>query len=508
MSALSQTPQTQTLINPMQNLAKQILFVFAFFVLLATTVQAQKTVTINTTTNQVTKEKGLKPGDDVDIVLQEVNQLCYKPTLSINQTNVSTSLQPFLAHFNNVATEADSPTTTPQATQPASGTSPVAGVYYGITSYGFSDLARAVLADTTLAPEIQRAVAQLEVQIDKIEKEFTNIEASLALASKQSEEGSEAIRVFLQRSCSGPGRASIIAAQTSWEDTDSKERSAVNTFLDSPLHTTIANTISLAESLIDEASIMQPGTQQVLAFLNKTLSEHAAELLVLKERQAELSNEKEEIKAGKLFIENAFVRAVIRRSFSLDGQAAEMKINVTFTGRTDLPGVEVPSFIEEYTVPVIRRNILVISTGWLASGLPNDNFQEVNRFIEGEGETPQVIRTYDNTSGSTVVNSPGLFANMSLADLGEGVWIHLTSGITYRTVNEQARAEFLGGVSLAIANQFFVTTGVHFGRKQRFLLGDIHEVSQNEIPSELTRENIVGEKWKGVAFIALSIGLP
>lgn len=148
-----------------------------------------------------------------------------------------------------------------------------------------------------------------------------------------------------------------------------------------------------------------------------------------------------------------------------------------------------------------------ISAGYMGSGVDDRHYTEVQ--LPKSGSTTDTYRTFANAGGHSMAAGPVALGTVRLFDPVTGFgtdWsVGLTLGTMIRTVNNDQKSEWVAGLSLDAADLFFLTVGVHHGRREYLLIGPPGTVQQSAVPAAITRDNAVGVEWVNRLAVGLSV---
>lgn len=489
------------------------------------------TAFIDWTTNGLSITDRPKPGKTLRINISGLVYACHRPTINVIQNASSQSMELFSDNFK--LPEQQGQTTTSTTTTTTGSTATKSTVTDGtplaqkkidqgdLTSFGtartetpisFNDyLFSRFDVDSTNSTRRDYFYETLDYLLDinfRLKSRLRFLTHSFDTLSSQYSQALVSVTDFLNSNCGGPGKPNIQGAKNNWGKT---AKPVVDTLLATNLGE-ITGAIEALQIAIqdgrDELDYLwgeddDSPNREIVELLWRFESEIESHVSVIEQAQKnleQLRGNMDQLKRSRDFLERSFENHTYTQQIVVNDDAAEVVVMITSSGRRDIESVEIPSFSDDFRIPVKRPHRVAITTGWLASTINNNRFDEVNRFTEPDSlGNIGTFRTYSNVGGGGLAHSPVIFAHITLAD---GLFgrerngsVTLSSGITYRTVNNTPGAEFLGGLSIGVDDKFFLTLSTHFGRREKFLLGDINEVSTKQIPSEVTRDSIVGVKW-------------
>lgn len=147
------------------------------------------------------------------------------------------------------------------------------------------------------------------------------------------------------------------------------------------------------------------------------------------------------------------------------------------------------------------------TAGYMISAIEDRHYAEVQ--LPTPGSTTDTYRTFANTNSGSSASGLVLLANVRVLDpiqrFGADWTLALSLGSMVRTVNNEQKSELVGGVSVDIADLFFLTVAGHHGRREYLVIGSPDSVRQTAIPASITRDNAVGVQSVTRLAFALSI---
>jgi hypothetical protein len=153
---------------------------------------------------------------------------------------------------------------------------------------------------------------------------------------------------------------------------------------------------------------------------------------------------------------------------------------------------------DKFSIPVHRVHRFSLSAGVVFSTLDAHRFERANRIDTGG----KVYSTFaDQENNSSIAFAPAILGHVDIMPLGPADLL-LSTGMTARSVNAHIAPDYLLGLSAGLADKVALTLSMNFGRVEQLLIGDPATVAKSPVPTEITRDDAVGESWhRGFAVV-------
>ncbi|MBC7843795.1 MAG: hypothetical protein H7099_15855 [Gemmatimonadaceae bacterium] len=202
-----------------------------------------------------------------------------------------------------------------------------------------------------------------------------------------------------------------------------------------------------------------------------------------------------ELRKAELFAAEDPANSKVVRNEYITDHTDSIVVTIVATGRASVPGMKDVKLEDKFTIHVYRRFRFFLSTGVLASFLPNNQYERANIPARVGPDSARRDTTYsrfvDRDGGNIATFAPVAMASMTFA---RG-WMDysVSFGAGARTVNAKTAPEYVLGLSASLLDRLVITAGVHLGRVQRLL---ISQDSTASIPIAVTADDAVGLRWR------------
>jgi hypothetical protein len=207
-----------------------------------------------------------------------------------------------------------------------------------------------------------------------------------------------------------------------------------------------------------------------------------------------------EIRTARLLAQSSdALNGTRRNTFLVSRDADSVVIVIESKGRESIAGMKGVTQTDRLVIPVNRRFRVFATTGVLFSFLDEHRYERANRPIAGKDSTYSTF--VDRTGNTGFAFAPAVLAHISLARLGDAD-LFASVGAAARSVNSRTAPDYLVGLSTGFADRFTATIGLHLGREEYLQLGDPEQIAKAPVLAAITRDDAVGERWKGrLAFV-------
>jgi hypothetical protein len=161
----------------------------------------------------------------------------------------------------------------------------------------------------------------------------------------------------------------------------------------------------------------------------------------------------------------------------------------------------------------MRRGMRVfLSTGFMGSLADLHDFERSNRAcpVPANFTCETTYSTYvDRAQGDQgFAFSPVLQANVAFRDfLGSGVSMHTSAGVAARSVNGAVSPEFIVGVGGGFLDRLLFTGGLHVARDEKLLLGNAFDVASGPVSDKITGSDAVSVVWRTALMATITFRL-
>jgi len=466
-------------------------------------------VTYDWQTQSLTNARDVVAGRTISVEFANLNLVCYDYAITMEQVAAIESNKDFLAAFVGQLSSGET-----QSEQPA--------IAYEAPAKQAAEL----FAFKMMIPaDVKDAVERLDRVINEYEKGRNALRVAsqtLGMLSEKRNLAKQALEKFYIDACipnKGRDRSIVGAA---WR-VASKAPEDLVTEVTSRLSAVEANISSakraLAEAVILFGRIRRDASAQFLSDNQGKLRDradlHAALAIAIEDASKTASQLRTESTAAHVAsteIADALTSPPRILSVTLQESTGTVTGSIVATGKPGIPHLKEVELKNTFEIPVYRRFRAFLSTGFIKSSLNEHKFERQN--LPGPDDTTTYSTFVDMRSARSLAFAPAVFSHMtlgSLADFGltalTGVSVAVSGGVAARSVNARISPDFLLGASLGVRDRVMLTAAWHTGRVEHLIIGNPEEVRKSAVPTEITREGAVGERWRSGFAIAFSVSM-